>query len=330
MRIEIHQSTVAPMIDWLKQAVSGHRDEAALRALFAHPDYLVEFARYGSNLPVCGINKEEAVDFFLHFDEKEFDNLRLATKKESFCRFVQSLDAPDQKLQSLFTLTDEDITLVQTLLENALPGSLLDKLERIKILLTVSIGNSMGWPHEGYIHFDVAGMDAFEDKESFLHVLAHEIHHLLFPMLLGDQQTSRQWFFANFAFEGLAVHFCNNASAVGKPARYPGKTFCMQEEDMAFYRSQHRELVQKLFADARRANDMTRQQVDELISEYEQFSFPDLRTGEMHPIKQYPTYYLGCWLWGLVELRFGKEKLFEVLRSRDGMADLLPMLNLTL
>ena len=36
------------------------------------PDYGVEFQRYAEpNLPVCGISFEEAVDFFLHFDEKE-------------------------------------------------------------------------------------------------------------------------------------------------------------------------------------------------------------------------------------------------------------------
>ena len=33
---------------------------------------------------------------------------------------------------------------------------------------------------------------------------------------------------------------------------------------------------------------------------------------------QYPTYYAGCCLWGKIDLALGKERLFEVLRSRDG------------
>ena len=72
MKITIQSQTVPRMAAWLKNARdAGIRDEAALRELLKHPDYQVEFARYGEpNLPVCGISYEEAVDFFLHFDEK--------------------------------------------------------------------------------------------------------------------------------------------------------------------------------------------------------------------------------------------------------------------
>ena len=84
------------------------------------------------------------------------------------------------------------------------------------------------------IHFDVANLEVLGDKEAFLHVLAHEIHHVLFPQLISENMTPRQYFFLNFAFEGLAMHFCNNASTVGKASKYPGAAFGVDEDGWDF------------------------------------------------------------------------------------------------
>ena len=74
------------MTAWLSQRKkTGTGDESALRQILSLPEYQVEFARYASpNLPVCGISFEEAVDFFMNFDRKDFENPRLQYKKDSF------------------------------------------------------------------------------------------------------------------------------------------------------------------------------------------------------------------------------------------------------
>lgn len=323
MKINIHQETVAPMTGWLKAARERSvRDEKALRQILSMPDYGVEFRRYGDpNLPVCGINFEEAVDFFLHFDQKDFENPRLSYKKESFLAFYNDLDARLEKLDLLRSLTPEDLRLVEQLLENGLPDSLMAGMEQFTVLLTVSIGNSMGWPYGEYIHFDVANLDVLGDKETFLHVLAHEIHHIMFSQLVPEEMSPRQYFFVNFAFEGLAVHFCNNAATVGKPAKYPGPTLGMDEEGWQFYREQHDQLIRKVLSDGEKAKDMTMEQVGELVSSYEQFTFTSLKTGETRTVSQYPTYYAGCCLWGSIDLALGKERLFAALNSYDGFPD---------
>ena len=320
MKIEISNATVAPMTAWLKDArESGSRDEKKLRQILSMPDYEIEFRRYGDpNLPVCGISFEEAVDFFLHFDEKDFENPRLSGKKESFLPFYNDLYARLQKIEMLNSITPNDLKLVEQLLENGLPENLLRELDHFTVLLTISIGNSMGWPYGNYIHFDVANLDTLEDKETFLHVLAHEIHHIMFSQLLPENMTPQQYFFVNFAFEGLAVHFCNNAATPGKPSKYPGKMFAMAENDWKFYEEQHQELIQKVLSDGERAKEMTMEQVAEMVKQYEQFQFTSLKNGETRKIFQYPTYYAGCFLWGKIDLEFGKERLFEVLKSRDG------------
>ena len=323
MKISIHKETVAPMTAWLKNArEQGMRNEKALRAILSMPDYGVEFQRYAEpNLPVCGIGFEEAVDFFLHFDEKDFENPRLAYKKESFLAFYNDLDNRLKKMEMLDSITAEDLGLVERLLENGLPDSMVAEMDRFTVLLTVSIGNSMGWPYGEYIHFDVANLDTLGDKQTFLHVLAHEIHHIMFSQLLPEEMSPRQYFFANFAFEGLAVHFCNNAATPGKPAKYPGPTLGMDEPGWEFYREQHAELLQKVLADGEKAKDLTMEQVAALVSEYEQFTFTSLKTGETRKVLQYPTYYIGCCLWGRIDLALGKERLFETLGSFDGFPD---------
>ena len=319
MKIEISNATVEPMAAWLKDArITGNRDEKELRQILSMPDYEIEFRRYGEpNLPVCGISFEEAVDFFLHFDEKDFENPRLSAKKESFLTFYNDLEKRLQRIALMNSITPSDLKLVEQLLENGLPAHLLRELNHFTVLLTISIGNSMGWPYENYIHFDVANLDTLTDKESFLRVLAHEIHHIMFSQLLPEDMTPQQYFFVNFAFEGLAVHFCNNAATPGKPSKYPGRMFAMVEDDWKFY-EQHQELIQKVLSDGKRAKEMTMEQVGNMVSQYEQFTFTSLKTGETRKVCQYPTYYAGCCLWGKIDLELGTERLFEVLKSRDG------------
>ena len=323
MKISIHQETIAPMTAWLKTAKEqGIRDEQALRRILSMPDYGVEFQRYADpSLPVCGIGFEEAVDFFLHFDEKDFENPRLSYKKEGFLNFYNNLDARLEKLEMLRSITPEDLLLVEWLLENGLPDALVAEMDQFTVLLTVSIGNSMGWPYGKYIHFDVANLETLGDQQTFLRVLAHEIHHIMFSRLIPEDMSPRQYFFVNFAFGGLAVHFCNNAATPGKPAKYPGPMLGMNVTDWQFYREQHGQLIRKVLEDGEKAKEMTMEQVEALISNYEQFTFTSLKTGETRTVCQYPTYYAGCCLWGGIDLALGKERLFAALNSFDGFPE---------
>ncbi|MDY2597346.1 MAG: hypothetical protein SOW24_02525 [Eubacteriales bacterium] len=115
MKIKISNATVAPMTAWLKEAEkTGVRDEEKLRQILSMPDYEIEFRRYGDpDLPVCGISFEEAVDFFLHFDEKDFENPRLSGKKETFLAFYNDLDARLQRIELINSITPNDLNLVE-------------------------------------------------------------------------------------------------------------------------------------------------------------------------------------------------------------------------
>ena len=324
LKLNICSHTLQPMLDWLNMAKKQNvRSEQQLRKILCMEDYGVEFARYGAEgLPVCGISFEEAVDFFLNFDCKEFENPRLQMKKESFIKFYENMDASLETLQLFTSFSDAEITYIEQLLTNGLPDKLLSRDITRNIILIISIGNSFGWPHENYIDFDVANLEFIQNKTELLHLIAHEIYHTFFGALVPEEMKPEEYFLLNFAFEGLAVHFTNNQPTIAKPAKYPGPVYCMEKTDMMLYEAEFDALFDMLQNDLDKAKSLSLDQVGELVSShYEQFSYLSPKTGTTHTISQYPTYYLGCYLFGLIDHVLGKERLFEALEKPERLID---------
>lgn len=311
MNIRFNTDTIKPMTEWLlKRKHQGVRDEAGLREILKMPDYEVEFERYGApGLPVCGISFEEAVDFFMNFDRKDFNNPRLHYKKESFSAFYRDIDDRIKSIERFASFEPSEIGLMEELLEGGLPDECLKETPELNIILTVSIGNSMGWPYDHYIDYDVANLDMLNGRDDFIHVTAHEIHHIFTgARLFPDGIAGEDFFLQSFAYEGLAVHYNNNLPTRGKPAKYDGGVYAMQLDDMEFYEEHFDEIFEMIQNDYRSLKGRSAEEAAEVISErYERFDFNG-RT-----IKQYPTYYFGCYMWGLVDLKYGKERVFEAI-----------------
>ena len=317
MNIRIDTDSIGPMADWLRDKKNGNADKERLLGILELPAYAVELERYSGELPVCNLTKEEIVDFFLHFDEKQFENQRLQLKQPEFLKFYGNMDAELQKAEALRLLNEEDAALIMRLLGGALPDALLKEETDYTVIFTISVGNSQGYPHGNNIVFDVSNLSAFPscDHETLAAVIAHEIHHTFFGSLLPEEFSPQALFAINFAFEGLAMHFCNNASTRFKPKKYsdlPEYGVC--GEDFALYDSE----ADELFADFRRdladAAGMSMDEVTALVSKkYEQFEYISRIDGARRAIQQYPTYYLGCWLWGGIDTAFGKETLLDTL-----------------
>ena len=320
MKVHFLTSTIQPMLDWLHTAKhQGIRDEEKLRRILSLPDYQIEFARYGmKGLPVCGITYEEAVDFFLHFDSKDFENPRLQYKKQSFIAFYEHLEERIGTIEKFSSLSEDDCAVIEDLLKMGLPDAVVGQIDEISIILIVSIGNSMGWPYGSYVDYDVACLDCFASMKDFLHVTAHEIHHLYVGQMLGQEGISPEGFFLqNFAYEGLAVHYNNNLGTWLKPRKYIGPTYEMNREDMDFYEAHFDEIFALIQQDYQIAKSLSLEEVSELVSShYEQFEFMGKK------IRQYPTYYFGCFLWGTIDYRYGKEKLYEALANPELFVEL--------
>ena len=142
LKINIRTKALQPMLDWLKAVKEQDiRSESRLREILSMEDYQIEFARYGmEGLPVCGISSEEAVDYFLNFDRRNFTNQRLQVKKESFLKFFENMEASLETLQLFSSFSEEDIMLIEKLLTNGLPDRLLENDIHMNIILILSAG----------------------------------------------------------------------------------------------------------------------------------------------------------------------------------------------
>ena len=313
IKIKFNKDCINPMILWLRKSKKDNvRSIDELKEILSAPDYQVEFDRYSmEGLPVSGICFNEAVDFFMNFDKKDFVNPRLQIKKESFIKFYNNLEERLDLINMFSSLSDEDINTIENLLINGLPDYTLKEDIKLNIILIISIGNSMGWPYKNYIDYDISNLDLFKDKDDFIHVTAHEIHHLIVGKLLApDGIKGEELFLQSFAYEGLAVHYNNNLSTLYKPSKYLDRVFCMQDDDMLFYEEHFDEIFHMIQDDYQKSKSLSLKEVQELVgNKYEQFVFLGKE------IKQYPTYYFGCYMWGIVDLKYGKEKLFEAIQN---------------
>lgn len=323
MKIEFNTSAIEPMYQWLKdRQANGRGNQEQLRQILQLPDYLVELARYGSaGLPTCGISLDEAVDFFMNFDTKTFSNPRLAYKQPYFKKFYDNLDGQKETMALFHNITAADMEVIAETLKAGLPGQLADEETTYNIIFIISIGNSMGWPYEHYIDFDLANMNLLADKSSFLHIVAHEIYHTYFNRMIAQSMNSQQLFLINFAFEGLAMHFCNNAATIGKPAKYPQPSYAVSAKDWDLYAGQFDLLWSQFKKDWQSCAELTETQTSQLVADhYEKLDYTDLRTGQTVKIEQYPTYYLGCYFWGSIDTALGRPALFAALNNPEQIA----------
>jgi len=84
------------------------------------------------------------------------------------------------------------------------------------------------------------------------------------------------------------------------------------------YETEFDTLFAMLQEDLNKARFLTLEQVADLVgSHYEQFTYTSAQTGEEHPVSQYPTYYVGCYLFGLIDYVLGKDRLFEALANPE-------------
>ena len=323
MKIHFLTSSIKPMYDWLLDyKTNNNKDVNKLKKILSSDDYKIEFSRYGlKNLPVSTIDFNDAVDFFTNFNNKDFENPRLQYKKPYFLKFYNDLEKKIELINLFTNFNLQDEELIDNLLINGLPNEFLNKDEEVfNVLFIISIGNSMGWPYKNYIDFDVANLDLIKDKTSFLHLIAHEIHHTKFPLLIKDEMSVKESFLVNFAFEGLAMHFNNNASTLYKEKKYPLEpSYEVDDFSWSLFENEFDDLFKMFKKDLKECENFS--SIDELNNllenHYEKFSYKSFKDGKEYKIAQYLTYYLGCYLRGIIDNVFGKEVLFDVLKNPD-------------
>ena len=305
MEFTIHTSTILPMIELCKKHKLNEMTQNELETILSYNDYEVEFRRYMTKrVPVSNISKAEFIQYFMNIisiEEKDIENPRLKNKHKIWQKFFADIDNFTKNNKDLLTMSEEDIKYVDSLLKNAFPKHLLDEIGEIKCLFTLSIGNSMGYPFENYIHFDFLNLVLIEDKQVFLHFIAHEIHHIVYTRIMNkyiDKEfTPLEYFAVMFSYEGLAVKFCNNGTgSFTKPLYTVRDNIGMNEKDFAFYKKEFPNMLLEFNQDFQliKDNNLTVEETDQLIKA--KWMTPNIKSfinNSEIEVSQYRNYYFG-------------------------------------
>lgn len=164
------------------------------------------------------------------------------------------------------------------------------------------------------------------DKELFLGILAHEIHHLGSPLSLyfkainydSLSETSRLMLYSDYVMplitEGMAQKFCNNAPGVLSPKPYPEKAFSatpLNLKDWAYFQKQILDIHNRAIKDLRQLLSSTT--IDRVKFESDYSKYWTWRAGDIEG-KKFTLgrrYYYGSELLGVINAAFGREVLFE-------------------
>lgn len=315
--MKLRMSSIPLMLDYVSGLKERPGDRETVRRLFAHEDYRFELRRYEISSP------EHLIDYFSRLTTiapEEIpdlsDNHRRNFLREKHNQWLDCINDPQkyddrcERLQAFFT--DDFLAEMQEKLVKMFPeGTAM--IPEPAVVSTLSFGRSFGYPHEGAIHLDLFGVEEYCSLEELPRIVLHEMHHLQAAKMAegidGGSLSLLDRYILGFAWEGLAVKFCNNAEGVvsrrmepelppdiGIPA-LPLLNEHFQEHFRLFC-----DTVRQIKAGTFTEEDLERQQREVWLNPY--------LYGEK-PLDQMAVYSFGNELYGCVYDRFGLEATYE-------------------
>jgi hypothetical protein len=327
MKVNVRYGTVLRMFELCKKHKKGEMDRSELEEILNHEDYLVEFERYNSpGLPMCVITREEFIEYFmnlLRIDVNDIKNQRLKMNHEYYRHFFDNLEYYEEEFNKLVPMLSREIFYewLQYTIDGLPEEITFDELE---FLFTISIGNSFGWPHKHYIHFDIIKFFKVFDKEAFRNFIGHEVHHIglnkFFDLIDDSKISPEEYLYLFLAFEGLAVKYCNNGQGVLTRSIYPEQSnIGMDKFSWDYFHGEFDEMFENFKSQIYSIRENKIKGMEELqpiLSKY----WLDLYTkeqdrNEVPKLKHSKNYYFGCDIWGLIHDVYGKEMVYDTLKD---------------
>ena len=327
MGIKIRCETINEMLGLCQQLKDNNLDIKRLEKLLDHPDYQLEFKRYREWL-----SKEEFIDFFINFNtsQKEyFTNKFIRSHYSNYKYLLDNLAEYKNKVKQIEAFEPEDFKREVDIALQGLPED-LEFGDDLEFVFTISIGSSFGWPYKNCSHYDVIQLFKDHTIDGFRSALAHELHHIGFlkwvNMNLVDEPTLEEQFFLNFAGEGLAVKYCNNA--VGKlttPLDKSNKNLGMDPFTWDYLLNDFESTFQHFKTHLQAIRDgkiSTLEELNKIFKEYWRNPYTDKQDKwEVPKLLQTRRYSFGNDIWGVIHDVFGKEKVYHVIKNLDQFPD---------
>ena len=216
--MKLRMSSIPLMLEYVAGLASRPGDRETVRRILDHEDYQFELRRY--ELP----SAEHLIDYFSRLDTippEEIPDLsedhRRNHLREKHGQWLDCIGAPQkyadryERLKALFT--DDFLAELQNRLAGMFPRG-TEMISDPAVVSTLSFGRSFGYPHEGALHLDLFGIDEYCTLEELPRIVLHEMHHLQMMKLaegVSGEESLLERYIRSFAWEGLAVKFCNNA-----------------------------------------------------------------------------------------------------------------------
>lgn len=325
MEIRVRKETVPKMLELSKKHILGNLKREELEALLEHEDYKLEFERYNeAGGPRGGFTKEEFVDFFMNFfslDLGSIKNERLKLRYNDLKYFFDNIDFYEKQAEKLNIITEDFVHSALKYTLNGLPDSVT--LDKVEFIFSLGMGNSLGWFYKNSSHFDIAHFLKDFDEEVIKHTMAHEIHHVGIEIFFDKFQieqnaTPEELVYLIIAGEGLAVKYCNNAEGVlskkmygNEPANIGLDKYSWEYLNSEFYNGL-KDLKQQI--KSIRNNELENFQ-EYLVNYWFSLHTKDQAKTDYPKLKHSINYSLGNDLWGLIQDVYGKEKVFDTLKS---------------
>lgn len=324
MKINLRTTSIAPMLQFLRDLKHNQATFDQINTILNHPDYDYEFRRYGAT-------KLAMANYFLHL--KTITDSDIPTLRESrptevrdkHSLWLAALDNPEQidelanKIQAF--ISDEALARVSAMVMAGLPDNA--NIDIVDVVCTMSIGGSFGYVYEGAFHIDLLRLAESDDILRGLPLLlAHETYHvamMAYEAAYISDFTLEQWFIHFFSGEGLAIKFCNNAQGtISKPIyTHIPVNAGLDVYTMDYLNSKFGEAweVFERTQSAIRAGKMNKDEVWAHLMDY-WFNFhTDRQQPDETPLLQQSlAYSFGNDLYGTIFDVFGKGVLFECVR----------------
>ena len=228
--MKLRMSSIPLMLEYVAGLASRPGDRETVRRILDHEDYQFELRRY--ELP----SAEHLIDYFSRLNTippEEIPDLsedhRRNHLREKHGQWLDCIGAPQkyadryERLKALFT--DDFLAELQNRLAGMFPRG-TEMISDPAVVSTLSFGRSFGYPHEGALHLDLFGIDEYCTLEELPRIVLHEMHHLQMMKMaegVSGEESLLERYIRSFAWEGLAVKFCNNAEGVLSRRLEPGE-----------------------------------------------------------------------------------------------------------
>ena len=317
--MQLRISSIPLMLDYVSGLSSHSGDQDAVRKLFAHEDYQFELRRYEIS------SAEHLIDYFSRLNTiapEEIPDLsgdhRRNHLREKHRQWLDCVSHPQkyydryERLKAFFT--DGFLAEMQRKLAGMFPKG-TEMIPDPAVVSTLSFGRSFGYPSEGAIHLDLFGVEEYCSMEELPRTVLHEMHHMqAFKMAENtrgfyDEFSLLERYIIGFAWEGLAVKFCNNAEGVISRRLEPEREPNLSVPAIPALNRHFEEHFQRFCDTVRqiRAETITEQEVERQQTDF--WMNPYLY-GEQ-PLDQTAIYSFGNELYGCVYDHFGLDAVYE-------------------